>query len=50
MLKAKYFEELEKYNQLIELKNEKSDSYNGIFDRYKNPVLTRNHIPPFLEV
>lgn len=47
MLKAKYFEELEKYNQLIELKNEKSDFYNGIFNRYKNPVLTRNHIPPF---
>lgn len=37
----------EKYESLIAMKNEKSDSYNGIFDRYKNPVLTRNHVPLF---
>lgn len=37
----------EKYESLIAMKNEKSDFYNGIFDRYKNPVLTRNHIPLF---
>lgn len=35
----------EKYESLIAMKNEKSDFYNGIFDRYKNPVLTRNHVP-----
>lgn len=37
----------EKYELLIAMKNEKSDFYNGIFDRYKNPVLTRNHVPLF---
>ena len=37
----------EKYESLIAMKNEKSDFYNGIFDRYKNPVLTRNHVPLF---
>lgn len=43
----KYFEELDKYNELIARKNEKSDFYNGVFDRYEYPVLTRNHIPLF---
>ena len=33
------------YNALIEQKNEKSDFYNGIYERYKNPVLTRDHAP-----
>mgnify|MGYP002771315772 FL=1 len=37
----------DKYESLIAMKNEKSDIYNGIFDRYKNPVLTRNHVPLF---
>jgi 4-O-beta-D-mannosyl-D-glucose phosphorylase len=45
MLHHRYYVELEKYNKLIERKNEKSDFYNGIFDRYEYPVLTRNHIP-----
>ena len=26
-------------------KNRKSEFYNGIYDRYENPVLTRNHLP-----
>lgn len=47
MLNKKYYEELEKYNQLIERKNKKSDFYNGIYDRYEYPVLTREHIPVF---
>jgi 4-O-beta-D-mannosyl-D-glucose phosphorylase len=47
MLNKKYYEELEKYNQLIERKNVKSDLYNGVYDRYEYPVLTRNHIPLF---
>lgn len=34
-----------KYENLVSQKNKKSDFYNGIFDRYQNPVLTRNHIP-----
>ena len=35
------------YAHLIHEKNEKTDFYNGIYSRYKNPVLTRDHIPPF---
>lgn len=42
-----YYIQLEKYNKLIQKKNEKSTFYNGIFDRYENPVLTRDHIPVF---
>lgn len=42
----RYFEELEKYEKLITRKNEINKSfYNGIYDRYVNPVLTREHIP-----
>lgn len=35
------------YQQILAEKNIKSRFYNGIYDRWKNPVLTRNHIPPF---
>lgn len=45
MLHAKYYVELEKYNSLVERKNQKSRFYNGIFDRYEYPVITREHIP-----
>ena len=45
MLNKKYDELLEKYEKLVNQNNEKSDFYNGIYDRYKNPVLTREHIP-----
>ena len=34
------------YRKLIERKNEKQPFYNGIYDRWKYPVLTREHIPP----
>lgn len=37
---------INRYNNIINQKNEKSDFYNGFFDRFKNPVLTREHIPP----
>ncbi len=40
-----YYIEQEKYEKLIAKKNEKADSYNGVLQRYKNPVLTRHHIP-----
>ena len=43
----KYYDELKKYEELINKRNEKSDFYNGIYDRYLDPVLTRNHIPVF---
>lgn len=45
MLHQQYFVEKEKLQRLIERKNRKSDFYNGIFDRYEDPVLTREHIP-----
>lgn len=34
-----------KHKELIYLKNEKSEDYNGIYSRYKFPVLTANHAP-----
>ena len=46
MLHQKYEEELKKYEALINRNNEVDpDFYNGIYDRYVNPVLTREHIP-----
>ncbi|SNX52632.1 glycosidase [Thermoanaerobacterium sp. RBIITD] len=45
--REKYEIELRKYNNLINRKNVKLDEYNGIFDRYKYPVLTRDHTPLF---
>jgi 4-O-beta-D-mannosyl-D-glucose phosphorylase len=45
MIHSRYYTELDKYNQLIKKKNKKSGFYNGIIDRYENPVLTRNHAP-----
>ncbi|MBK7106485.1 MAG: glycosidase [Ignavibacteriae bacterium] len=35
------------YKSLINQKNTKIKKGNGIFDRYKNPILTAQHIPPF---
>ncbi|WP_310604731.1 glycoside hydrolase family 130 protein [Anaerosporobacter sp.] len=45
MLHKNYYTELKKYEELINKKNKVADSYNGIYDRYENPILTRNHIP-----
>ncbi|MCQ2506235.1 MAG: glycosidase [Lachnospiraceae bacterium] len=44
---SKYYELLSKQEELLTKKNVKSDFYNGIFDRYVNPVLTRDHVPVF---
>lgn len=35
------------YEALIAKENKPADFYNGIYTRYENPVLTRDHIPPF---
>jgi 4-O-beta-D-mannosyl-D-glucose phosphorylase len=43
----KYYELEDRYEALITKENEKTGFYNGIIDRYKNPVLTRDHIPLF---
>ncbi len=43
------YQEIEqRYETLIEKKNAIDPTYyNGIYERYVNPVLTRDHIPPF---
>ena len=38
-------QETEKYEALISRKNQPADDYNGIYRRYKNPVLTAAHAP-----
>ena len=43
----KYYEEAAKVETLIARKNKKSDRYNGIYDRYEYPVLTREQVPVF---
>ena len=45
MIHQKYFELLKQQEQLLNRKNKKSAFYNGIYDRYEYPVLTREHIP-----
>ena len=30
---------------MLRLPNRKTDFYNGIYERWENPVLTRNHVP-----
>lgn len=45
MIHKRYYEELKKYEELIHRENKKSRFYNGVFDRYEYPVLTREHIP-----
>lgn len=47
MFHKKCEEIMQRYEAVVTRKNEKSDFYNGIYDRYKYPVLTRDHIPPF---
>lgn len=50
MLHEKYAQVLERYEALIGRKNKVDGSfYNGIYDRYQYPVLTRDHIPPTWE-
>lgn len=45
MIHKKYYELLKKQEELLNKKNKKANFYNGIYDRYENPVLTREHIP-----
>lgn len=51
MDKKKFDEKLnelnKKHHELISRRNEKLDFFNGIFDRYKFPVLTAEHTPLF---
>lgn len=46
----KYTQIWKQYEALISRKNEvDTDFYNGVYDRYRYPVLTRDHIPPIWE-
>ncbi|MBE5962640.1 MAG: glycosidase [Lachnospiraceae bacterium] len=45
MIHEKYYEMLFDYRAQITKENRKTSFYNGIFDRYEYPVLTRDHIP-----
>ena len=46
MIHNHYFEELKKQEELLARKNSVDTAfYNGIFDRYTYPVLTREHAP-----
>lgn len=45
MLHKQYYIEQEKLERLIARRNEKSESYNGVLQRYRYPVLTRHHVP-----
>ncbi|MFP3155372.1 glycosidase [Lachnospiraceae bacterium ZAX-1] len=45
MLHRQYYVEQAKYEERLSLKNQKTDFYNGIYERYKNPVLTREQVP-----
>ena len=44
-LHPEYIRQLAKQEALLGLKNSKTDWYNGIYSRWQNPVLTREHIP-----
>lgn len=45
MLHTEYYCQKEKQERLLAKPNQPKDSYNGIFTRWQNPVLTREHIP-----
>ena len=39
---------IDRYEETLAKKNSVNEQfYNGIYDRYTNPVLTRDHIPYF---
>lgn len=44
-LHPEYLRQQQRQEALLCRKNEKTDFYNGIYDRWANPVLTREHIP-----
>lgn len=46
MFQENYERQLARYNSIVRRKNQKNENfYNGIYDRWKYPVLTREHIP-----
>ena len=47
MLHERYYEEVRKQEELIRRENRPVEEYNGIFQRYEHPVLTREFAPVF---
>ncbi|MBR6326410.1 MAG: glycosidase [Lachnospiraceae bacterium] len=45
MIHEKYYELQRRQDELLARKNEVAEFYNGIYERYKYPVLTREHLP-----
>ena len=45
IIHPRYQIERDKQELLLKRNNVKSDGYNGIYDRYEYPVLTREHVP-----
>ena len=46
MIHPKYKELLEQQEQLLTRQNEIDPAfYNGVYDRYRYPVITRHHVP-----
>ncbi|MCD8051551.1 MAG: glycosidase [Clostridiales bacterium] len=44
-LHPEYLHQKERQEALLAAKNRKTDFYNGIYDRWENPILTRDHVP-----
>ena len=40
-----YYRQKARQEALIQRRNQKTDFYNGIYDRWQDPVLTREHLP-----
>ena len=47
MFKTNYEKVVKRYEALINRKNSVAEFYNGIYDKYTYPVLTRDHVPVF---
>lgn len=47
MLHPEYYVQKAKWEQLVQLPNKPVSIYTGLFTRWENPVLRREHIPPF---
>lgn len=45
MIHQKYQQERKKQEELLRQKNKQTSFYNGIFEKYAFPVLTREHVP-----
>ncbi|MCD8146050.1 MAG: glycosidase [Clostridiales bacterium] len=44
-LHPEFLRQKERQEALLAAQNRKTDFYNGIYDRWENPVLTRDHVP-----